>query len=337
MNNENEIIKSILKNFRKSPLHQNEFFHSDSEIIKLGGNDYLISVDGYSDEDHFRLDNPFNLGVNLAVCTLSDIFACGGKPILFCNSINSQESWGMEYLDSLSKGISSVLEKCNTGFIGGDFGYAEKWNFSGVVIGQAKRIVSRKGAMQGDIIYLTGEIGNGNYEAAYCLNNNENKANNIFDKHPVIFPLRLKEAPLVSEYASSCIDTSDGLFKSLLILSEINNCGFQVSDIPYSSISVEYAKCAGIFKECLMFGECGEYELLFTVNPDNENKLLNAARETGCSLYRIGQITGEDNKLLETDNKKISLNDYDVFARNFPDHYEYIKCLTNYLASKLAK
>lgn len=337
MNNESEIIKRILKNFRRSPLHQNEFFHSDSEIIKLGGKDYLISIDSYSDEDHFRLDNPFNLGVNLAVCTLSDIFACGGKPILFCNSINSQDSWDVEYLDSLSKGISSILEKCNTGFIGGDFGYSDKWNFSGVAIGQADRIVTRKGALPGDILYVTGKIGSGNFEAASHISKMKNEINPFFEQHPVVFPLRIKEASLISNYASSCIDTSDGLFKSLLIISEINNCGFQISDIPYFSPGVEYVNSIGLPKECLMFGECGEYELLFTVNPKDENDLLKAAMEADCRLYRIGLIKEDNAKVIEINNAQISFDDFNIFARDFPDHYNYIICLTKYLTSKLAK
>jgi thiamine-monophosphate kinase len=337
MNNENEIIKVILRNFRKSAHHKNEFFQSDSEIIRLGSQDYLISVDSYSDEDHFRLNNPYTLGMNLAVCTLSDIFACGGKPLFFCNSLNSESSWNIDYIDSISKGISFILEKCETGFIGGDFGYCGNWNFTGVVIGESDRIVKRKGASYGDLIYLTGEIGSGNFEAASVLGKLSCGLDDLFKKHPVVFLLRIKEAALISKYASSCIDTSDGLFKSLNIISEINECGFNISNIPYFPAGIEWTNSIGLPKECLIFGECGEYELLFTINPANEKKLLKDADEAGCKLYRIGKITNDLSKILLTDNQKFTLNDFKISARDFTDHYQYIACLTEYLLSKKAK
>ncbi len=337
MNNESEIISKILRNFRKSPLHKNEFFQSDSEIIRLGDKDYLISVDGYSDEDHFRLDDPYILGINFAACTLSDIFACGGRPLLFCNSLNCESNWSADFIDAVSKGISTVLEKCNTGFIGGDLGYYGNWNFTGVVIGEAEKIVTRKGAFTGDLLYLTGETGSGNFEAVSVLNKTVSESEDLFKNNPVVFPIRLREAALVSKYASSCIDTSDGLFKSLEIISEINGCGFRVLDIPYFAPGVEWTKRTGLPKECLMFGECGEYELLFTVNPANEKNLLLEAEEAGCTLYKIGRITETNIKTLEVNGKEIALNDFNIYARDFSDHYKYITALTQYLISKAAR
>lgn len=278
MNNENEIIGRILRNFRKSPLHRNEFFHSDSEIFTLDGKDYLISADGYSDEDHFRLDDPFILGSNLAACTLSDIYACGGKPLFYCNSLNCDPDWSADYIDTLSKGIASVIEKSGAGFLGGDLGSYGKWNFTGIVIGEAERIVTRKGAKPGDLLYLTGEIGGGNFEAVSVLSSGNGSAAEFFHKNRVKFPVRMKEAELVSKYANCCIDSSDGLFRSLDIISEINECGYAVSGIPYFSPGELWAKGAGIPKEALMFGECGEYELLFAVSPENEKILLEESR-----------------------------------------------------------
>lgn len=336
MNSENEIIKTILKNFRKSPLHKNEFFQSDSEIITLGGTDYLISVDSYSDEDHFRLNDPYTLGMNLAACTLSDIFACGGRPLFFCNSLTCVSSWSVDYIDNLSKGISYVLNKCGASFIGGDFGQSSNWNFTGVVIGQSERIVTRKGASPGDLLYTTGEIGKGNFEAASVLNKLGNVTHDLFKNNPVIFPVRLMESHLVSKYASSCIDTSDGLFKSLSIISEVNNSGFEISDPPYFLQGVEWTKSVGLPVECLMFGECGEYELLFTVHPENEEPLLKDALESECKLYRIGRITNDCSKILNNNNHSVILNGFNIYARDFTDHYQYINCLTQYLLSKKA-
>ncbi|RJP70984.1 MAG: thiamine-monophosphate kinase [Ignavibacteriales bacterium] len=335
MISEYEIIKTILGNFRKSDRHRNQFFQSDSEIIKLGNKDYLITVDTYSNEDHFRLNDPYILGMNLATCTLSDIFACGGKPLFFCNSLNCEHSWSIDFIDSLSKGIAYVLEKCGIAFIGGDFGYCENWNFTGIAIGEANKIVTRKGANDGDLIFLTGEIGRGNFEAASSLYEiNSGEGDELFEKHKIIFPLRFREAELVSSYATSCIDTSDGLYKSLDIISEINECGFVVNNLPYFKPGIDWINKIGLPKECLLFGECGEYELLFTINQRDEKILIKDAEDIGIKLFCIGKITKEKSKILEIKNKQLLLNDFNIAARDFKDHYEYIKCLTEYLISR---
>lgn len=333
MNSETEIIKAILGNFRKSSHHKNDFFQSDSEIIRIGCKDYLISIDTYSDEDHFRLSDPYILGMNLATCTLSDIFACGGKPIIYMNSINCEHSWDLNYIDSLSKGISSVLQKCGAPFAGGDFGYCRSWNYTGVVIGQSDRIITRKGASSGDLIYVTGQIGRGNFEAASVLCNKGIKEDDLFKKHPVIFPIRIQESALISKFASSCIDTSDGLFRSLQIISDINNCGFIVSSVPFYSPGTQWTESVGLPEECLIFGECGEYELLFTVSPSDEKNLLKNASETGIRLYRIGRITENCSRILYNNKYKFILNDFNIYARDFYDHYQYIALLTKYLLS----
>ncbi len=337
MNTEEQIIKTILQNFKKSDLHLNQFFHSDAEIIRIGDNNYLFTMDSYSDEDHFRTDNPYNLGRNLAVCTISDIFACGGKPLFFANSLTKSDTWSLEYIDLLSKGISDVLKECKVHFIGGDIGSADNWNFTGISIGFADKTVIRKGAKPGDIIYLTGEIGNGNFEAASQLNKISSGMEQLFAKYPVLFPIRIKEAEIISEFAGSCMDTSDGLFKSLRIISEINNTGFEIQDIPYAEPGLILTSNMNLPAEILMLGECGEYELLFTVSPEIEEELLIKAHQNGMMLKKIGLITDSPEQKLIKDGRELILNDFNIYARDFSDHLEYIKSLTNYLIKLMNK
>ncbi|MEN8194182.1 MAG: AIR synthase related protein [Bacteroidota bacterium] len=337
MNTENQIISEILKNFKKSPLHKNNFFESDCEVIRLGNNDYLFTIDSYSEEDHFRVNDPYTLGVNLAVCTISDIFACGGRPIFFSNSLTKEESWNLDYVNSLSKGIASILEKCGIGFIGGDIGFSDRWNFTGIVIGETDKLIKRTGVKLNDSIYVTGEIGNGNFEAASRLIKQGPELDLLFKRNKVKFPLREKESQLISKYANACIDTSDGLFKSLNILSEVNNTGFIISGIPYSSIGIDLVKLLSLPSETLMFGESGEYELLFTVSPNNEEKLVVEAESIDIDLHKIGTVVDKSKKILHAYNRDIELSDFNIWGRDFDDHYQYIQRLTEYLKNKITK
>ena len=337
MNSEDQIISLIQKNFKKSPLHKNNFFESDCEIIRLGSKDYLLSVDSYSEEDHFRVDDPFTLGVNLAICTISDIFACGGKPLFFCNSFTKQKSWDLNYINLLSKGIASVLEKCDIGFVGGDIGFSDRWNFTGIVIGKIDKLIQRTGAKINDSIYVTGEIGNGNFEAASLLLKQGSELELLFEQNRVTFPLRKKESQLISKYANVCIDTSDGLFKSLNILSEVNNTGFIVSGVPYSLIGIDLVNLLRLPPETLMFGESGEYELLFTVSPNNEEKLVDEAESVGVDLNKIGTVVDNSKKILRAYGRDIDLKGFNIWGRDFDDHYQYIARLSEYLKNNITK
>ena len=78
---------------------------------------------------------------------------------------------------------------------------------------------------------------------------------------------RLKESELVRRFASSCIDTSDGLAVSLKILSGLNHCGFDVAEVPFAEAATRFCEQNGVPRALLALGECGEYELLFTVRP----------------------------------------------------------------------
>jgi len=335
MNLEKNIIEQILKNFAKCPQHQNNFFESDSEIIKLGDSNYLITVDSYSNEDNFRRGNPYLLGSNLTVCTLSDIFACGGRPILFCNSLAYEKTWDENYIDQFAKGINSVLEQCYTGFIGGDIGLSHRWSYTGVAIGTGDKIITRKGASEGDSIYITGDIGRGNFEAATNIITDFKSLNELYNITPIAFPIRLNEAQLVSKYASSCIDTSDGLMRSLRIISEINQTGFEINDIPYFEAGILLTQMLELPKEMLMIGESGEYELLFTVPRKSESKMIKEAFTNKLQIKRIGSVKTEGIQALLNNGIKIDISDFDIWARNYNEHLDYIKDLSKYISNKM--
>ena len=335
MNAEYKLINQILKNFKRSVFHGNEFFSSDSEIIELAGKKYLITVDGYSDEDHFRIDDPLRLGKNLTACTLSDIFACGGRPVFFCNSLTAAHSWNDEYVNNLAKGIAEVLNECGAGFIGGDMGFCDRWNFTGIAIGESEKIVTREGAEPGSSIYITGKIGSGNFEAASRLLEGGKGLEELFPNNPVSFPVRMKEAGLVSKFAKCCIDTSDGLFRSLKILSEINNTGFIINNIPWYGPAMDLTKILKLPVEILIFGESGEYELLFAVDEEKEKEMLKEAEALKINITKIGEITEYKHQLIKTKNREISTEDFDIWARDYCDHLVYIKALTDYIKIKI--
>ena len=80
-------------------------------------------------------------------------------------------------------------------------------------------------------------------------------------------------------------------------------------------------------------GECGEYELLFTVNKKNEVKLAEQARKQKLHITRIGEITVENEKILMEDGKELKFNDFDISARSFSQVSDYLSELVKYITN----
>lgn len=179
MSKEKEMIEGISKPMPRSTSQLNKLFEADSEIIDFHGHRLLFTMDEFSEEDLLRDEDPYVLGWNMAVGSISDILASGGKPKYYAHSLVIQDSWTKDYVSKLSLGIAQVLKDVGVAFIGGDFGISKTWRYTSSVIGDLEGSpMLRSGAKVGDGIFLTGPIGSGNVEAALVL-----YAENPFVKH----------------------------------------------------------------------------------------------------------------------------------------------------------
>ncbi|MCK4829628.1 thiamine-monophosphate kinase, partial [bacterium] len=265
MSREKDIITRIANQLPRSDKQLNNLFESDSEIIQLDFTKLLFTVDEFSDEDHFRDHDPSILGWNLTVATISDILASGGLPRYYGHSVMiDKNKWDDFYLERFSTGIADVLKKTKVFFIGGDVGSSDHWHYTGIALGETNNTVTRIGAKPGDIILMTGQIGAGNLEATLKLYTSKHILNKVLKHYKTRLALRFDESRLISQYATSCIDSSDGVLNALKTLSELNHTGFELTHTPYLHDGVLACKILSKPKELLLMGECGEYELVFT-------------------------------------------------------------------------
>ena len=180
----------------------------------------------------------------------------------------------------------------------------------------------------GDLIYLSGEIGAGNLEAALRLYGGRNPQ--ISEPIKTQFPVRMRESALMRKFAACCMDTSDGVCAALNALADLNACGYAVADLPYLASGLEFCRRASLPGALLFLGECGEYELLFTIRPEREEAFLIEAQKLGCPFHRIGTITGTGRKLRE-DGRAIDLESWGRQARDFESPAQYLAALGRWL------
>lgn len=300
---EKEWIERLIKLMPRSELQINKPFESDSEILKYHNSFLLFNIDEFSGEDLFLEHDPYVLGHNIACGTLSDIYASGGIPQYLALSLTIDKQFTPKYTEHFYKGMADVLRAANVSFIGGDFSKADTWRCNACAIGESKKPILRSGARVGDSIYLTGALGAGNIAAAVRLYHAP------FSK--IEFHLKHEDAALMRTCATSCIDTSDGVYKAVLSIADESQVGFALDRLPYAKSGRIIAKVLGLPEEMLFFCECGEYELLFTAPPGAKLPFI----KIGTVTERVRTLKGKD-----ISNIKIS-------AREFEDPKQYLKAV----------
>jgi|LGVF01.1.fsa_nt_gb thiamine-monophosphate kinase len=331
MLNEVELIKCIAKQLPRSSNQKNKIFETDAEILPFGNTTMAITIDEFSDEDLFRTNNPYDLGWNMAIGGISDILACGSTPLYYAHSFTKGEDWDDNFVETLSRGVGDVLRAYGTSFIGGDFGQSKAWRYTATVIGEINgEPLKRSNAKVGDGIYITGEIGSGNLQAATALYKNHNGIDRLINKMIPRFSIRLEEAKLIRSYSKCCMDTSDGLLNGLKSIALSSRVGFEIENIPYLSSGILAAKLLRLPKTLLMSCESGEYELLFTVPRDCEKVFQKELNSKSMKITRIGQIANPGLMNYKIQKKKIDFLDFDISARAYKDQKDYIKDVANY-------
>ena len=276
-----------------------------------------ISSDMLVEGRHFFADvDPAALGHKALAVNLSDLAACGAKPLAFTLALalpKVNEAW----LAAFSKGLFALADAQRCELIGGDttrgplnicitvFGEVP------IVDGQSQALL-RSGAKVGDDIYISGNLG----EARLAL---EVLRGNVSMNDDVLARIRNRlERPTprvalglaLRGIATSAIDVSDGLLGDLGHILRLSNIGATLDMEAFYTMqlvanSVMNTMVKGQFNHkngqnhdsdlqntligyILAGGD--DYELAFTAPPVARAQVHAAASEAQTPVTRIGQI-----------------------------------------------
>ena len=107
---------------------------------------------------------------------------------------------------------------------------------------------------------------------------------------------------------TSAIDVSDGLIQDLRHILKASGVGAKISEmsIPTSLELKRLCNINKLDKKSLLLLGGEDYELLFTLGPENAKKIVSRFFKRGMPLTEIGEITSSrEEVLLETLNGKI--------------------------------
>lgn len=327
---ENRMIEQIANHFAKPPHRINKIHQADAEIIQLEG-DYCLAVttDAVVEEIASGLyDDPHLMGWMLATVNFSDLAAVGADPLGLVISVNYPSDRDASFIRKLSEGISDACRSVNSYVLGGDTNRGNALFLSACAVGTVPKqsIITRMGAKPGDRCYLSGPAGLGGLYAFMKLSGKGSSLNPSFYK-PIA---RIKEGQIIREFATCCMDTSDGVIHTLDTLMRLNHCQFILYDdwkkIIHSDV-LSISKVQELPPWITMAGVHGEFELLFTLNPYDEKDLLQEAAKIGWNPILIGEVREGDGVGILSKQKVVPIDS--GLIRNLSDsagsdHHTYI-------------
>jgi thiamine-monophosphate kinase len=107
--------------------------------------------------------------------------------------------------------------------------------------------------------------------------------------------------------------------------------GVYHTKLAYHYATTMLCRLLRIPKELFFMGECGEYELLFAISPEDEQDFLEEAQELNLKFSLIGEFVPDDDRLLVENDKVLNLAECDCSARDFPSKKDYLNKLLGFL------
>jgi thiamine-monophosphate kinase len=315
MASESQLIELIRKRFLSSGIKQMRKgglrvgIGDDAAVLRsASGSEWVITTDAFLENVHFirNIHEPFAVGYKALARATSDIAAMGARPRYFFLTLGLPESCTGEWFNGFTKGMARAAREFGLVLAGGDTTKYPEVIITLTILGESKkeRAILRSGAKPGDLLCVSGRLG----EAELGLRVIQQKAWNqkrwpkLVKKHFYPQPrLALGEWLASHRYASSMIDTSDGLSTDLNHVCKASGVGARVwaEKIPAVELPPELSSLKlSALNLALHGGE--DYELLFTVPKKFSRRLPREIENVPVTV--IGEITREKTVLLiETD------------------------------------
>jgi thiamine-monophosphate kinase len=292
----------------------------DAAVIRTAdGRDLIACCDLMVEGVHFRSEwaPPRLLGRKALAVNLSDVAAMGGIPKFALISIAVPARFGSDFIDELFNGMFEMANTSGVSIIGGDTSGSRDSLFIDVsVIGECEsgRAVTRRGARPGDIIYVSGSLGASAFglfllEDGFRIDDSKDAIDatgrRAVLKHLAPEPrLSLGRALGEAGLATAMVDISDGLSTDLWHILDESGCG---AIIHAEAIPIDECVCSAASNKAgtdplrLALDGGEEYELLFTVRPENQQRIAELSTASGVALTALGEIVERGGLRLERD------------------------------------
>mgnify|MGYP003304839588 CR=1 FL=1 len=276
------------------------------------GYEMVLTSDAIVSGIHFLPDDPPEdvawklLGVNL-----SDLAAMGAEPLGYLITTawprDLPESWVM----SFASGLGAAQECFKISLLGGDTVVTPgplTLSLTGLGYVPQNGALRRNGAQVGDLIFVSGQIGDAGVGLKILLDGHpvgdNDEQRSAVERYRRPRP-QLALGMALRDLASACIDVSDGLVADLEHLANQSSLKMNVrlDLIPITPLAEMLGGAAG----AVVAGD--DYELLFTASPESEDRIFQLARDLSVPISTIGHVTdGSGVEITDPAGKAIPLD-----------------------------
>ncbi|KLK89132.1 thiamine-monophosphate kinase [Methanoculleus sediminis] len=232
-----------------------ERLEDDCAVIPCGDRLMVATTDMLHETTDFPVGmTDWQVGWMATAVTLSDIASMGAAPgqVLLAVGLDRPER-----LSGIMEGARDCCAAFGAELVGGDLDAHRELTIVSTGLGtvEAAHLVRRRGARPGDVIAVTGPLG----EAQAALAGYDRHRKELLEPQP-----RVREGRALGRAGvSAMMDISDGLALSLHDLLAVNDCGFSV-DTARLPLPAGVPESEG--RELALYGG-GDFELLFTAPP----------------------------------------------------------------------
>jgi thiamine-monophosphate kinase len=263
-------------------------------VIPAPGKKLVVKVDMLVQSTDVPKQMTFRQAARKAVAMcVSDFAAKGVRPDSFMVSIGLPRSVTRAQVREISLGLRDASREWDLKLIGGDTGEAAELTINCVMVGFAGRYVRRAGAKAGDAVVVTGPFG---YPPAGLRVLGGMKAAPSFKKKSVRSVLEptpnLRLGLALARYWTASMDSSDGLARSLHILSKASGMGIEIRRLPTGRGVTAFARLNGLAADKLVLAGGEEYLIVGTMKPGRVLAAARLARRNGGELLEIGRVNG---------------------------------------------
>ena len=290
----------------------------DCAVVR--GGPFALSVDLSIEGVHFRREwlAPRAIGFRAAMASLSDLAAAAARPVGVLASIAVPEEAAENVALDVAGGVNDAADACGAAVLGGDLTRSSGPIVVDVVaIGEAASPVTRGGALVGDALWVTGELGGAAAAVAAWMAGEappEGAAERFARPRA-----RTDEAVWLADRGliRAAIDLSDGLAGDAAHLAAASGCAIVLEPRllpvhPAAAGATERARS-------LALGGGDDYELCFAAAPGAVDAYRAAFEDTfGIRLTRVGSVeTGAGVFAIDDDGMRrpLGTGGFDHFGR----------------------
>jgi thiamine-monophosphate kinase len=271
----------------------------DAAFIKPPpGCDLVLKADAIIGGVHFFPDDAAqSVACKALRVNLSDLAAKGAKPLGFLLSLALPKDVGDDWLSSFAEGLRSDAALFSCPLFGGDTDRTSgPITVSIAMFGSVPEgsMVRRAGARPGDLVFVSGTIGDAalglalRKDAAWKISNAQRQ--HLMSRYLLPQP-RTALAEAVRTHASSAMDVSDGLAGDFAKLCRVSGMAADIAadKVPLSDAAKAVLAAEPATLETALTGG-DDYEIVCTIPPAKAESFRAAAKTAGVAVREIGEV-----------------------------------------------